>query len=326
MGVLSTIRGTLCPRNYAWEATMRFTILSLALTLLVALAVPAFADEARSPEEPGRGKPTTQQEATDLLAGAPVLPQDVIDAALLEPVAETGPRLDRRSPELWPIGGQGKPYKSPWTIKLGLAASMSRGNNDTVDVLIDGRVKYERNKVVASMKVAYVYGEADGATNAENWHAQARFERKLRGKGYLFGKYNFDQDRFADLDYRHTALAGWGYTIIDREKTKLSGELGGGMAWEQRVGLAPTANPSAYFGLDFETEWGDGNNFTLEYDFVPYLNDFDLSYMTWDAKFGTPVCQGVDITIGVRVNWVFEPPAPTKPVDLLMSVGIRLEV
>jgi len=92
------------------------------------------------------------------------------------------------------------------------------------------------------------------------------------------------------------------------------------------VDLAPTANPSAYLGIDFAHEWGEGNTFTLEYDFIPYLNDFDLSYMTWDAKFGTPLCKGLDLTVGVRVGWVFEPPEPTKAVDLLLAVGLRLKL
>ena len=224
------------------------------------------------------------------------------------------------------MGGQGKEYVTPWKLQLGLAASAARGNTETFDVLFDGQLNYERNKVAAELKAAYVYGEAQGTKNSENIHIQGRFERKLRGKSYLFFKYNFDQDRFADLEYRHTALAGWGYTIIDREKTKLKGELGGGSVWEQRLTTPPIWNPSAYLGLDFTTEWGDGNTFSLDYDFVPYLQDFDLSYMTWDAKFGTPVCEGLDLTIGIRVNWVFEPPAPTKAVDLLMSVGLRFEL
>ena len=148
-------------------------------------------------------------------------PREAIDAALLAAIAEDAPRLERRLGGPWLIGGAGEKYESPWDFEVGLAASLARGNTETFDVLFDGKVNYERNKVAAEVKIAYVYGEVASVTTAENWHSQARMERKLPSCSFLFGKYNFDQDRFADLDYRHTGLLGFGRTLIDREKTKL---------------------------------------------------------------------------------------------------------
>jgi len=260
-------------------------------------------------------------ESTDRL----VDPLAAIDGALLLPPADAR-RLERRAAEAFAIGGAPAEYESPWSFEIGLAGSLARGNTETFDLLADGKVNYERNQVKAELKAAYMYGEAKSVTTSENWHIQARMERRICGRSYGFGKYNYDRDPFADLDYRHTGILGYGRTLIDREKTKLKGELGGGMVWEQRLTTPPTASPAAYLGLDFSHEWGAGNTFTLDYDFVPYLNNFDLSYMTWDMKFGTPLCKGLDLTVGARVGWVIEPPAPTKPLDLLLAVGLRLKL
>jgi hypothetical protein len=230
--------------------------------------------------------------------------------------------------DLWPTGGPADcdpcADAGPWSFVFGLGLSLAQGNSDKLDVHLDGEAVYEVDPLLLRAKAAFAYGESEGDVSTEAWHATARIERKLGRSLYAFGQLDFDRDVPAELEYRFVAVAGLGAALVDTPALLLKGELGGGWTWEERTGLAPTAAPSAYVGAHLKRTWEDCRTLTVDWRFVPNLDDFDLTVATWDAKFVTPLCDGLDLTVGLRVDWVIDPPGDAEPVDLLLAVGLRL--
>ena len=258
------------------------------------------------------------EEAVDL--------RDAIDAALDVPA--DAPRLQRRdapASDLYAIGGAGEP-KSPWRIEFGVALSLTSGNSEKFDLLVDGKAVYETPRWIVKNKATFVYGTSEGDKTAEAWHTTHRVDRKFSALTYAFVKGAFDRDEPAELEYRLTGLAGVGRVLGKGPRGSLKAEIGGGVTHEKREGLPETTDPSAYLGVDFEYEWPDGSRLTIEYDFVPNLSDFDLSVMTWDVNYGKPLCEEVDLQITLRIDYVFEPPAPVESWDIILGVGIRVRL
>jgi putative salt-induced outer membrane protein YdiY len=253
------------------------------------------------------------EEAADL--------REAIDAALVAPVP--GARLVRD--DVHPVGGAGE-AQDPWTFELGVALSLTRGNSDKFDLLVDGKAVYETTRWIVKNEATFVYGTSEGDKTAEAWHTEHRVDRKFSERTYAFVEGHFDRDEPADLEYRITGLAGVGRVLGKGPRGSLKAEIGGGVAHEKRVGLPETTDPSAYFGIDYVYKWADGSRLTVEYDFIPNLSDFDLSRMTWDVKFGKPLCEEIDLQITLRVDYVFEPPAPVESWDVILGVGLRVRL
>lgn len=269
---------------------------------------------------------------------AELRPADIIDAALLEkPAAD---RMEKRPTaqalkDAWLVGGAAdcdacapEPLDpcDPWQVNLSFGFTSSQGNSEQLDLQLRGEVIYEKGPWYAEARMAFVYGEANGVRSAENYHGEANTRRKLNDRTYAFVKYNYDQDRFADLIYRHRIVAGAGRKFIDRKYTTLNGEVGLGYVFEKRIGLAETEDPSAYLGLDYEHTWMDESKIHVHLDYFPNLNDFDLSLTTIEARYTKPLIGKVNLLLAVRVDWVLDPPPPADPVDLLMIVGLDVSL
>jgi putative salt-induced outer membrane protein YdiY len=248
-----------------------------------------------------------------------------IDAALRE-VPDAGRLVRAAGParDAFLVGGAAP--EDPWTFEIGLGLSLAKGNSDHFDLHVDGLAAYERGTWALKNKAAFTYGESDGTRSAENWHTEHRVDKEFGGCNYFFAQVNFDRDELADLEYRFTGLGGVGRTLLEGPNGFLKAEVGGGAVYEKRLAMPSTTSPSLYVGVDAERTWADGSKLTVEYDFVPNLSDFDLSFMFWDVKYAKPLCAELDLTIRLRLDYVLEPPAPTESLDILLAVGLQVRL
>jgi putative salt-induced outer membrane protein len=68
----------------------------------------------------------------------------------------------------------------------------------------------------------------DGTKDNERYTAEAQADRKLGAKGYVFGVYRYDADKFGSYDPSQTFTVGYGRELMKSEKHVLKGEIGAG--------------------------------------------------------------------------------------------------
>ena len=68
----------------------------------------------------------------------------------------------------------------------------------------------------------------DGDKDNERYTAEAQADRKLGEKGYLFGVYRYDADKFGSYDPSQTVTVGYGRELMKSENHVLKGEIGVG--------------------------------------------------------------------------------------------------
>lgn len=68
----------------------------------------------------------------------------------------------------------------------------------------------------------------NGEKDNERYTAEAQADRKLGEKGYLFGVYRYDADKFGTYDPSQTVTVGYGRELMKSEKHVLKGEIGVG--------------------------------------------------------------------------------------------------
>ena len=204
--------------------------------------------------------------------------------------------------------------------------SQATGNSELFDVQLDGLLKYTRGRNTFEAALAYVYGEQDGDRTAENWHGKARFERKFTSRAYYFLQTLYDRDDFADLQHRITVLGGIGAELLHTRYSVFKAEIGGGATFERRFGEDWQNDPSAYAGLDYTYEHPSGRRLALELDFLPNLDDFDLSRTIFHARFDQPLCDELSLSLGIRMEHVIDPPGDVEELDTLFTAGLRLRL
>lgn len=68
----------------------------------------------------------------------------------------------------------------------------------------------------------------NGEKDNERYTAEAQADRKLGDKGYVFGVYRYDADKFGTYDPSQTVTVGYGRELMNSEKHVLKGEIGVG--------------------------------------------------------------------------------------------------
>jgi hypothetical protein len=215
------------------------------------------------------------------------------------------------------------PPKDPWIVRVGLALSFQDGNTDKFDVKTDGEVVHDPDPWGMRASLAFVYGETEGERSSENWHGLLRVDRMLSPAFFVFGQGLFDRDVPADLQSRVTGVLGAGVTFLKTDCEDFHAEVGFGAIREKREGLEATTDPTAYAGARYERTWGTGNRIFGDLKVLPNLSDSDLTLTTFEAGYETPVCAWLSLALGVRLDWVVEPPGDVDPLDVLLTAGLK---
>ncbi len=212
--------------------------------------------------------------------------------------------------------------ESPWKGKIFGSFAMTSGNTDTVAAGFGGEVTWTRDPWALRLAADMIYSSDNGDTTAERYHAIFHAERKLGGgRTYLFGQVTWDRDEPSDLEYRYIPTLGIGRTFVDNGSDELKGEIGAGMTFEKRVGVAETSDPSGYVGVRYAHKWSDKRAFRVNAEFFPNFGDFDLSLGRLGLLYEMPLAGKFSITAGLRVDYVVSPPAGTDEIDMFFLIG-----
>jgi putative salt-induced outer membrane protein YdiY len=199
---------------------------------------------------------------------------------------------------------------------------MTSGNTDTIAAAFGGELTWARDPWSMRLAADFIYSSDHGDTTAERYHAVLHGERKLGGgRTYVFGQVTYDRDQPAGLDYRYIPTLGIGRTFVDNGCDELKGEVGAGMTFEKRTGLAETSDPSGYVGVRYAHKWSDKRAFRVNAEFFPNFNDFDLSVGRLAFLYEMPLAGKFSITAGLRFDYVVKPPPGTEDLDIFFLIG-----
>lgn len=131
------------------------------------------------------------------------------------------------------------PPPSPWSGTIGSGLSLRSGNTDTFDVRLDTALTREKERHTLVLKLGAAYGEADGELNTRRHKASARWQYYPKERFFIYLLGGLENDDGRKLDLRLNAASGVGYDLIDRERTRLSGDVGLEFVHEEWAAFTP---------------------------------------------------------------------------------------
>lgn len=136
-------------------------------------------------------------------------------------------------------------WRDRWNGFLEAGATYRSGNTDSLDARTSAQFIREMKRNKLTLKLAAQYGEVESEINARGYKGEAKWQVYPRERFFVYTLGSGERDDARKLNYRLMAGAGVGYEFVKRERSKLSGELGGEYSWERWDPYTPAERDAA---------------------------------------------------------------------------------
>jgi len=209
-------------------------------------------------------------------------------------------------------GADEKAPERPWNDTLELSVVNTGGNTRVTTLAIKNDFRYRVNdRLSATWRLAVVYGESDGTSNAENYMTELRGDYVFSERIYGFDYLSWTRDTFAGIDSKTSAGLGPGYRFLTGPRHTLLGEAGFSYTAEDT-----DAETEDYFGgrlfgnyrynfleksslsqsLEWLVDFGNRENWNLnsETALVTQVNGYVNLKVSYTAKYDKEPVGGLD--------------------------------
>lgn len=211
--------------------------------------------------------------------------------------------------------------EAEWELSFELGINGTAGNSETFSQVAGVDAKRVYDVHTWRFNALYNQSSAGSVETANNALGQLRYERALgESRWSLFSNSTLEYDAFRDYDMRVATNGGFGYQLIDLEKTKLKGRFGAG-ASQEIGGPDNEVVPEAVFGFDLEHHFREGSKLTCETDYLPQWNDFSDYRINTIAGWEMPIDSLLNLSMKIAIiNRYDNTPYSRKPNDLTYSL------
>lgn len=118
--------------------------------------------------------------------------------------------------------------KKKWKGEGELSYVETSGNTETENLIAGFKLSYEGMKFSHYLDLSASHSSSAGTTTAERYVAAVKSTYSISERGYIFGRDEYENDRFAGYDYRIKETVGYGHWLVKRERVELRAEAGPG--------------------------------------------------------------------------------------------------
>lgn len=161
----------------------------------------------------------------------------------------------------------------------------------------------------------------DGTKDNERYTAEAQADRKLGEKGYLFGVYRYDADKFGSYDPSQTATIGYGHELMKSDKHVLKGEIGGGYRKLKETVTGET-NSDVILRLLLDDAWQIFKT-TAWTNRLLVETGSNNTFTQWNTGLTVSMTDKFAVKLGFELrNNTDIPPGDTEKTDTITSVNL----
>ncbi len=102
------------------------------------------------------------------------------------------------------------------------------GNSETSSVNAGTELVWEFDRWTHTVNASALGADQDGVTTAEAYQLSGQSDFELSDVSYLFGRLNWDKDKFSGYDTQTTETVGYGRKLLDTDVQEWNAEIGAG--------------------------------------------------------------------------------------------------
>ncbi len=212
--------------------------------------------------------------------------------------------------------------KPKWETSAAFGFTLTQGNSDTVlaTASLLSLKKWEVHELSAGINGSY--GEVESVKNNEVLRGTVQYNRLIgESDSYFFGKTDLLHDSVADVEYRLSLSAGYGYYFVRNEKMSLSAEVGPGYIFE-KLGSGEDDYLTLRAGERFEYKISDRARLWQSVEYTPQVEDFGNFLLVAEIGVESDLTEKMSLRVSLQDNYDNEPAPGRKSNDLRLVTGI----
>ena len=214
-----------------------------------------------------------------------------------------------------------------WSGRINIGFKSERGNSDTDDLDIAGRVRGRSKTHRLTVDAEASFETADDNTIAEDAEGRFTHDRFVSEKLFFFTNVLLEYDRFKDLDLRALLTTGPGYQFYEGKDLNLSVSGGAGLLHESFSSDAADRNdPAIMWAYEYDQYFFD-HFFQLFHNHFGSLNLARTEEATLKFRWGLrfPLRWGFVATTQFDLDHETEPSPGTEKTDKTLRITIGYE-
>ncbi len=209
-----------------------------------------------------------------------------------------------------------EPPPPPLTGSLGAGLSSTTGNSDTLGFNLSFGLTYDpKTHNLFKADAFWLYAKANGDATADKAGARVRYEYKVTERIYAFGQVGYLRDRFKNITYLISPMAGAGYLVVKQPTLELGLDASIGGAFEKDSGFDATSSGAFAVGEAFTWKISPAATFTQKASGLWKMNDTSDSFYHFEVGLAATLTKSFELKVSYLVDYKNEPlsPDPANP-------------
>ncbi|MFC4993248.1 DUF481 domain-containing protein [Rubritalea tangerina] len=208
-----------------------------------------------------------------------------------------------------------------WENSIDLGFSLSKGNTDNVLLRFGIQTEKKDGPDAYFGSLSYKYGEEESKANEDEILGKATWKHAFSGKNFFGLRVDGRRDAFADIDYRFSLNATYGYYWVDTETTIFSTELGMGLTTEDK-GDGNSTYINGLFDQHFEHKFNDNAKVYQDLSFAPRIDHLDDYRIEFELGLETKITETIAFKVSFEDRYESIPAKGKKKNDLKFITGL----
>jgi putative salt-induced outer membrane protein YdiY len=204
---------------------------------------------------------------------------------------------------------------------LDLGYSFTRGNSSQTQSSLGAQGQYRTPTYKAQLRLSSIFSETDDAEATSRHAADARLDRFLTPRSFVFGLSGVERNERQKLDLRSKFGGGFGWKLRDNRRTQLN-VLGGFTytneqfrAEEEGEADRRSSTGEGLLGLEWETSPFYNIRFTTKLSVHPNLVQGGRFRVEYDSSLRIPVFKSLTFSVSLFDRYDNKPPTDVKRND-----------
>ncbi len=218
------------------------------------------------------------------------------------------------------LGLGAAPAHADWTGKGEAGLVAASGNTDSKTVSAKLGLTDTLDLWKHQFDLSVLRASTAGVNSAERYTAGEQSNYKLDDHSFVFGAFDYQNDKFSGFLYQSDVTGGYGYQFYDTKTIKLSAQVGVGYRKiKDDLGNPSQGNAVGTAGFNYENAVTATTKILDKFSVVAGSANTQLrNFLGVEVKMSTALA----LSAGLDVQRNSRPPAPKKPTDTLTTVAI----
>ena len=166
--------------------------------------------------------------------------------------------------------------KSTWKGEIGAGYVATTGNTDTSKFNAKAEGTLEKEKWRHYFKATALNSDSNGVTDAERYFMVGKSDFKYKENSYVFGRADYETDKFSGFDYQYTVTLGIGHRYLKKYPTMtLDVDAGLGLKGFKAEGQSSDIEGLGRLSAKYIWDFQEKSNVSEEVS-AEFANSFDV--------------------------------------------------